>query len=74
MAQTRRHALDIFALGTTTAEAKTGYGLDWQSELKQMEVLLALDRKRGRWRSSRPFWQRTPFPPNTAMTRTPMST
>ena len=45
MAQTRQHALDIFALGTTTAEAKTGYGLEWESELKQMEILLALDRE-----------------------------
>lgn len=45
MAQTRQHALDIFALGTTTAEAKTGYGLEWKSELKQMEILLALDRQ-----------------------------
>jgi len=29
--------------GTTTAEAKTGYGLEWQSELRQMEALLRLD-------------------------------
>ena len=45
LAQTRQHALDIFSLGTTTAEAKTGYGLEWASELKQMEILLALDRQ-----------------------------
>ena len=45
MAQTRQHALDIFALGTTTAEAKTGYGLNWENELKQVEVLLALDQE-----------------------------
>jgi imidazolonepropionase len=45
LAQTRQHALDIFGLGTTTAEAKTGYGLEWVSELKQMEVLLELDRQ-----------------------------
>jgi imidazolonepropionase len=29
--------------GTTTAEAKTGYGLEWQSELRQMEALIRLD-------------------------------
>lgn len=45
MFQTRQHAQDIFALGTTTAEAKTGYGLDWDSELKQLEVLLEIDRQ-----------------------------
>ncbi|MDK2980293.1 MAG: imidazolonepropionase [Chloroflexota bacterium] len=44
-AQTRQRAQDIFALGTTTAEAKSGYGLEWHSELKQMEVLLELDRQ-----------------------------
>ncbi len=43
LAETRQHALDIFALGTTTAEAKTGYGLEWESELKQLETLLALN-------------------------------
>ena len=45
LAQTRQHALDIFKLGTTTAEAKTGYGLEWNAELKQMEILLALDKE-----------------------------
>ena len=44
VAQTSQRAQDIFALGTTTAEAKSGYGLEWHSELKQMEVLLELDR------------------------------
>jgi len=44
-AQTKQRAQDIFALGTTTAEAKSGYGLEWTSELKQMEVLLELDRQ-----------------------------
>lgn len=41
--QTRRRAESIFQLGTTSAEAKTGYGLDLQSELKQLDVLLKLD-------------------------------
>jgi len=43
--QTKQRAQVIFALGTTTAEAKSGYGLEWTSELKQMEVLLELDRQ-----------------------------
>jgi imidazolonepropionase len=41
--QTRQHAEDIFLMGTTSAEAKTGYGLELSSELKQLEVLLRLD-------------------------------
>ncbi len=45
LAQTRQRALDIFSLGTTTAEAKTGYGLEWPSELKEIEMLLELDRQ-----------------------------
>ena len=43
LAQTRSRAETMFRYGTTTAEAKTGYGLDTQAELKQMSVLLALD-------------------------------
>ena len=43
LGQTRQHARDIFAMGTTSAEAKTGYGLELGSELKQLEVLLKLD-------------------------------
>ena len=35
--------LDQFlAAGTTTVEAKSGYGLDFESEIKQLEVLAAL--------------------------------
>jgi imidazolonepropionase len=41
--QTRRRAESIFRHGTTTAEAKTGYGLEIASELRQLEVLLQLD-------------------------------
>lgn len=33
----------MLALGTTTAEAKTGYGLNTESELKQMRAILQLD-------------------------------
>jgi len=43
--QTRERAKTMFAHGTTTAEAKTGYGLEMKTELAQMEVLLQLDRE-----------------------------
>jgi len=43
LSQTRRHARAVFALGTTSAEAKSGYGLELYSELKQLDVLLKLD-------------------------------
>ena len=43
--QTRERAHRMFAHGTTTAEAKTGYGLELKTELAQMEVLLQLDRE-----------------------------
>lgn len=45
MHQTRERAQRMFAHGTTTAEAKTGYGLELKTELAQMEVLLQLDRE-----------------------------
>src|SRR5512141_2197000 len=41
--QTYARAISLFHHGTTTLEAKTGYGLELQSELRQMEVLLRLD-------------------------------
>jgi len=43
LAETRRRASTLFRHGTTTAEAKTGYGLETAAELRQMETLLALD-------------------------------
>ena len=43
LAQTRQRADSLFWHGTTTAEAKTGYGLETGAEIRQMEVLLALD-------------------------------
>jgi imidazolonepropionase len=43
LAQTRERANTMFAYGTTTAEAKTGYGLQLSTELAQMETLLELD-------------------------------
>lgn len=41
--ETRPRAQSAFRHGTTTLEAKTGYGLDLETEYKQMEVLLRLD-------------------------------
>ena len=43
LAQTKARAAEMFRCGTTTAEAKTGYGLELQAELRQMQVLLDLD-------------------------------
>ena len=43
MAQTRPCLLRMFAHGTTTAEAKTGYGLQTATELRLLKALLALD-------------------------------
>ena len=43
LAQTRQRALGMFRLGTTTAEAKSGYGLELSTELTQLELLLKLD-------------------------------
>lgn len=42
-AQTRTRMQAMFRCGTTTAEAKTGYGLEAASELLQMQALLELD-------------------------------
>jgi len=41
--QARLRAGVMFSHGTTTAEAKSGYGLDLECELKQLEVLLHLN-------------------------------
>jgi imidazolonepropionase len=43
MEQTRLRLQRMFAHGTTTAEAKTGYGLETAAELRLLEALLALD-------------------------------
>ena len=42
-AQTRERAASMLRHGTTTAEAKTGYGLETACELVEMEALLRLD-------------------------------
>ena len=43
IAQTQPRLLRMFAHGTTTAEAKTGYGLQTATELRLLKALLALD-------------------------------
>jgi imidazolonepropionase len=43
MAQTRPRLLRMFQHGTTTVEAKTGYGLQTATELRLLKALLALD-------------------------------
>ncbi len=42
-AETRARAAALLAHGVTTAEAKTGYGLETTSELEQLHALLELD-------------------------------
>jgi len=43
--ETRPRAELAFSCGTTTAEAKTGYGLDFAAEIKQIEAILSLDQE-----------------------------
>lgn len=43
LARTRCHLDSMLAHGTTTAEAKSGYGLSTEAETKQLEVLAALE-------------------------------
>lgn len=43
VAESRRRLDQMLRLGTTTAEAKTGYGLELGAELRQLEATAALD-------------------------------
>ncbi len=43
LAETRPRLQRMFANGTTTAEVKSGYGLDTETEIKSLEAVLALD-------------------------------
>src|SRR4051794_40860751 len=43
IAGTRRRLDEMLACGTTTCEAKSGYGLTTESELRQLRALRALD-------------------------------
>lgn len=45
LAETRPRLRSMLAHGTTTAEAKTGYGLETETEIRMLEALLALDRE-----------------------------
>lgn len=40
-----RHLQCMLGLGTTTVEAKSGYGLDFETELKQLEALMEVSRR-----------------------------
>ena len=46
-AQTRVRARSLLCHGTTTAEVKTGYGLENESELAQLQAILELDAEGG---------------------------
>ena len=41
---TRGRLADVFAAGTTTCEAKSGYGLDTEAELRMLRVIASLNR------------------------------
>lgn len=43
--QTRPRLHSMFIHGTTTAEAKSGYGLETETELRMLQALLTLDRE-----------------------------
>jgi imidazolonepropionase len=43
LASTRQHRDWMLRSGTTTIEAKSGYGLDWETELRMLRVLARLD-------------------------------
>ena len=43
LAETRPRLWSMFTCGTTTAEVKTGYGLNTAAELRMLQALLALD-------------------------------
>jgi imidazolonepropionase len=43
LAETRTRLKDMFAHGSTTVEAKTGYGLEIETELRLLDALLTLD-------------------------------
>jgi len=43
--ESRQRALSIFKHGTTTAEAKTGYGLTLESEMRLLQVLMTLNQE-----------------------------
>ena len=54
--------VEMLACGTTTAEIKSGYGLDVETELKMLRAIRTPRRRRSRSTSCRPSWARTRFP------------
>lgn len=62
MAQTRTRLWRMFMHGTTTAEAKTGYGLELETELRQLEALRLLDEE-GPWDLAFTFLAAHAIPP-----------
>ncbi len=42
--QSRKRLDKLLALGVTTCEVKTGYGLDWETELKMLRAIEELDK------------------------------
>lgn len=62
MEQTRSRLWRMFNHGTTTVEAKTGYGLDTDTELRMLNALLALD-KEGPWELAITFLGAHAIPP-----------
>ncbi len=63
-AQTRARARSMLRHGTTTAEAKTGYGLECKSELDQLYRFYWIWIKKARWKLFPLSCQRTPLPLN----------
>ena len=62
IASTRTRLDEMLACGTTTAEVKSGYGLDVETELKMLRALRPSSARRIRSRLCRPSWARTRFP------------
>ena len=58
---------ELFSMGVTTVEGKSGYGLDLQTELVQLRVMSLI-----RWMSYRPFWVLMLFLLNLPVVRTIM--
>lgn len=47
--QKTEHFIDVMSrMGVTTVEGKSGYGLDYEAEMKQLEVMKALNKKPNR--------------------------
>jgi imidazolonepropionase len=47
LAESRKHTMMLLEHGTTTAEAKSGYGLSLEAELKSLRVIQRLNQERG---------------------------